>query len=248
MFPIFEDKLSAREITDYWSREIQPRASPNELLASLERAFWLGKIKAETPITRLELLKRIFKWMRRGGSSPLVFVTREDGGPPRSIELADGSLKLDPRPRILVPSNDTDTWSEASCTSAFEVLAQSPSSEYYPEWTLVFLMMKITRDEFMRFLDVHGFDFVGFWRRPTDSSQQPLTPAPPAMIRKAIRDVYERARARGEKPPNTVELVKPVQNELAAKGYKADRETIQQIGNEPEFDGQRLKPGQRRSK
>jgi hypothetical protein len=241
MFPIFEDKLSIREITDYWSREIQPRASPNELLAVLERAFWLGKIK--TPITRFELLKRIFEWMRRGGFSPLVFVTKEDGGPPRSIELADGSLKPDMRPRIVVPSDETDTWSEASCTSAFEVLAQSPSSEHYPEWTLVFLMMEIARDEFIRFLTSYGYDFPSFWRRLTPSPKE-LAHAPDSEIRKAIRHVYDRATALGEKPPNIVELVKPVDNQLGANGYKADRGEIQQIGNEREFAGRRLRPGE----
>jgi hypothetical protein len=242
MFPISENRLSIREITDYWSREIKPRASPNELLANLERAFWLGKIKAETPITRLELLKRMFERTRRCGSFGLVFVTQEDGGPPRSIELADGSVKFDMRPRVLVLSDDTDTWSEASCTSAFEVLARTPSSEHYPEWTLVFLMMEIARDEFIRFLTSYGFDFPSFWRRPTSSPKE-LRPAPKSEIQKAIRDVYDRAAVNGEKPPNIVEIVKPVRNLLGIKGYKAVKSEIQEIGSEPEFDGRRLRTG-----
>ena len=128
-----------------------------------------------------------------------------------------------------------------------EVLAQSPTSEHYPEWTLVFLMMEITRDEFIRFLAVHRFDFPNFWRRPTDSSKE-LKPAPAKVIRKAIRDVYDRATALDEKPPNIKELVIPVGKELEARAYKANRDTIQNIGNEPEFAGRRLKPGKRRAK
>jgi hypothetical protein len=246
MFPISEDKLSIREITDYWSREIQPPASPNELLACFERAWWLGEIKVEikaSQITRLELLKRLFKSMRSCETPCIVFITAEDTPPAKIYELGDGYLHFDGRPRVPVPSGNADSWSEGSCADAFEVLAQKPSSEHYKEWTFVFLMMEITRDEFIRFLAVHGYDFPNFWRRPTDS-RKPLKPAPVEMVRKAIRDVYDRKSALDDKPPNIKELVIPVRKQLEAKGYTATGNEIQEIGGNQEFDGLRLKPGQ----
>lgn len=241
MFRISEDKLSIRDITDYWSREIQPPASPNELLACFERAWWRGEINA-SQITRLELLKRLFKSMRSRETPSIVFITPEDTPPAEINELGDGALLIDLRPRVPVPSGNPDTWSEGSCAHAFEVLAQKPSSEHYKEWTLRFLIMEITRDEFIRFLISQGYDFPSFWRLPTHSPKE-LKPAPKGVVRKAIRDVYDRAMALGEKPPNIKELVIPVRKELEAKLYKADRTTIQDIGNEPEFAGRRVKPG-----
>jgi hypothetical protein len=40
MFPIAKPALSLREISDYWSREIWPPASSEELLSTLESAWW----------------------------------------------------------------------------------------------------------------------------------------------------------------------------------------------------------------
>jgi hypothetical protein len=240
MFPISKDKLSIEEITDYWSRETQPPASPNELLAFLQGAWWRGEIKGETPLTRLALLKSMFNNDHLSG---IAFVTREDAILPQGIELPDGSLKLDDlRPRVFVPSGDTDTWSEASCASAFGVLAKLKSFEHCTDRTIQFLMMELTLDEFVRLLREHNKDVPNFWRLPPDKPALPRQ-ASDAMIRTVTQDVYDSANARCEKPPNIKQLVGPVLGELKAKGYTATGNRIQKIGGRLEFRKRRRKPG-----
>ena len=53
MFPIAKPALSFGEISDYWSREISPPASSNELLNILVSAWWLGELRGGSVNSRL---------------------------------------------------------------------------------------------------------------------------------------------------------------------------------------------------
>src|SRR6516225_11183474 len=147
---ICRDRHSISDITDGWSREIQPPTSREELLDFFETAWWRGLWKTAGPLTPLALLKRMYRSARERDLTTLVFVTKEDEG----IELADGSLQFNDlmKPCILVPSNDPETWAEASCAAAFEVLSRTPSREHYPDRTIQFLIMEIDRHQFVRLL------------------------------------------------------------------------------------------------
>jgi hypothetical protein len=79
-----EDKLSVEIITEWWSREIQPFRSRDELLDFLEAAFLRGELKADS-FTRLALLKSMFRSARAGDWTGLVFVTPEDAILPEGI-------------------------------------------------------------------------------------------------------------------------------------------------------------------
>jgi hypothetical protein len=175
MLPIYkENKLSFEKITDCWSREIHPPRSREELLDFLEAAWWRGELKADTSLTRLVLLKSMFRSARTGDSIRLVFVTQENSMRPKGIELSDGGLLFhanDLWPRISVPSNDPENWIEASCTSAFEVLAQKPSRTHYPHRAMQFLMMEIDRNQFMECLRANGLDLPKFWGAPLGRPQ-----------------------------------------------------------------------------
>src|SRR6516162_6656510 len=133
MFPIAKNKLSFREISDYWSREIQPPASQLELLGLLEEAWWLGEVRADSARSRLQLLQAMFNSMHDRNDLGIVFVLGEDTGPPKATELPDGSVAIDARRRIIVPSGDTSTWDEDSCGDAFHTLTQTSSTVSYPE-------------------------------------------------------------------------------------------------------------------
>ena len=123
MFPIGKQNLSLLEIADYWSREIRPPASRKELLRLLESAWWLGEIHGDSILTRLELLKRMFQSMGDRTDLGIVFITGE-GQEQSTIErLRDGSVVVDVRPQIPVPSTDTGSWDEDNCESAFLALA-----------------------------------------------------------------------------------------------------------------------------
>jgi hypothetical protein len=164
---IYRDKLSIEKITDGWSREIQPSRSRDELLDFLEAALWRGELKADS-FTRLALLKSMFRSARSGDWTGLEFVTQGDAILPEGIELADGGLLFDTndleRPRILVPSNDPEAWTDASCASAYRRLSETPSRKHYRERTLSFLMMEVSCDQFISLLSKHDLDLPKFWR------------------------------------------------------------------------------------
>ena len=200
MLPIWKDKLSIEKITDRWSQEIQPPTSWEELLDFFKTAWWRGQWKTDGPLTPLALLKSMYRSERGRDLTTLVFVTKEDE---EGIELADGGLLFDnnelERPAILVPSNDPETWTEASCSAAFEVLSQVPLRKY-PDRTIQFLMMEIDRHQFVRLLTAHGLDLPKFWRPPISE--------PPELEKEArVSSTFEpsspkglEVRQRGRKP------------------------------------------------
>jgi len=200
MLPIWKDKLSIEKITDRWSQEIQPPTSREELLDFFETAWWRGLWKTAGPLTPLALLKSMYRSARERDLTTLVFVTKQDEG----IELADGGLLFDAneleRPAILVPSNDPETWTEASCAAAFEVLSRTPSRKHYPDRTIQFLIMEIDRHQFVRLLTAHGLDLPKFWRPPISE--------PPELEKEArVSSAFEpsspkglEVRQRGRKP------------------------------------------------
>jgi hypothetical protein len=164
MFPIGETTLSFEEISNYWSREIRPPASPNELLNLLVSAWWRGEIRAETRITRLELLKRMFERMHDRDRPAIVFVVGQDTNKSPTQELPDGSLLVDIRPRVPVPSRDASIWDEGACRDAFDALTQLSLCESYPEYMPGFASFKLRYDEFTGWLAERAYPKPKFWR------------------------------------------------------------------------------------
>ena len=199
MLPIWKDKLSIEKITDRWSQEIQPPTSREELQDFFETAWWRRLWKTDGPLTPLVLLKSMYRSARERDLTTLVFVTKEDEG----IELADGGLLFDAneleRPAILVPSNDPETWTEASCAAAFEVLSQVPLRKY-PDRTIQFLMMEIDRHQFVRLLAAHGLDLPTFWGLPIEKPSELHEKAPNSTDRKQVPPTCLEVRKRGVKP------------------------------------------------
>ena len=154
-FPITKSKLPLLEISDYWSQEKDQRASKKELYACLESAWWLGEIRGCAAMSRLELLKRMFQ--TRDRYDGILFVVRGDEAPRTSRNLPDGSVSVDIRPEVPVPSLDTDTWDEANCQDAFDALAQATSTVYYPEIAPGLAFIELTLDEFTRWLRGRGY-------------------------------------------------------------------------------------------
>jgi hypothetical protein len=81
VFPIAESTLSFGEIADYWSREIRPSASPNELLSTLVSAWWLGELRGDSKHSPLQLLKIMFTSMYRDDLALLWQIFRGHGIP-----------------------------------------------------------------------------------------------------------------------------------------------------------------------
>jgi hypothetical protein len=205
MLPIWKDKLSIEKITDRWSQEIQPPTSREELLDFFETAWWRGEWKTDSPLTPLALLKSMYRSARERDLTTLVFVTKEDGTISEGIELAGGGLLFDDvneleRPTIPVPSNDPETWTDASCAAPFELLSQTPSRKYYRDRTIQFLMMEIDRRQFVRLLAAHGLDIPTFWGLPIEKPSELHEKALNSTHRKQVPPACLEVRKRGGKP------------------------------------------------
>jgi len=225
MLPICKDKLSIEKITDRWSQEIQPPTSWEELLDFFKTAWWRGQWKTDGPLTPLALLKSMYRSERGRDLTTLVFVTKEDE---EGIELADGGLLFDnnelERPAILVPSNDPETWTEASCSAAFEVLSQVPLRKY-PDRTIQFLMMEIDRDQFVRLLAAYGLDMPKFWGLPIEKPSEPHEKAQNSTHRKQLPPARLEVRKRG-RAPDKLEAVKREMRRDIEEG----RQTVASLG------------------
>jgi hypothetical protein len=64
-------------------------------------------------------------------------------------------------------------------------------------------------------------------------------------IHEAIESIYDDDAAKGAKPSNINELIKPVQTYLKAHGLHASRDAIRRIGKRPPFTARRVPPGKR---
>ena len=164
MFPISEARLPFLKIADYWAREIQPPATRNELLGLLESAWWLGEICGEPAISRLEMLKGMYQSMHDKSDLGVVFIVGQNSGKSLVEELPDGSVVVDVRHRVPLPSSDATTWDETACNNSFRALAQTSSIESYPGMTPVLAAIELAYDEFARFVASRGYTKPQFWR------------------------------------------------------------------------------------
>ena len=137
-------------------------------------------------MSRLELLKKMFQ--TRDRYDGILFVVRGDEAPSTSSELPDGSVSVDIRPEVPVPSLDTDIWDEANCQDAFDALAQATSTEHYPEITPGLAFRELTPDEFMGWLRGRGFPVPSFWK-PT--LEKPKRGRPPTYNWEGVKAKLE---------------------------------------------------------
>jgi len=106
----------------------------------------------------------MFTSMRDRDDLGIVFTDGESacGTPPR--ELSDGGFIVHVRHLIRLPSVDLDSWTEASCMEAFHALAQTSSSESYPELVPGLAFIELTHDEFDRWLEKRRYSKPDFWK------------------------------------------------------------------------------------
>ena len=165
MFPIAEATLSLDKIAEYWSREIHPRASSNELLGVLVSAWWLGELRGDSVHSRLQLLKMMLTSKYRDDLG-IIFIVGNDAGPP-PVDLPDESLEIDLRPQIRVPSSNIESLDEAACRDAFHALAEitkTSSIKSYWEFGVSLPSIKLTYEEFSTWCAKRSYDVPKFWK------------------------------------------------------------------------------------
>jgi len=196
MFPIAEATLSLHDIAEYWSREMHPPASWQEVFQTLESAWWLAELRGNSGPPRLQLLKNMFTSMRHRDDLGIVFIVGSRAAPP-PVKLPDKSLKVDLRHQIRVPSANTNSWDEAACSEAFRTLAKTCSVESYPEYTPGFSSIQLSYEEFNSWCKKRGFSMPTFWQ-PRDQQKRKtwrgrpgehLTTAEAAVVR-AMKELF----------------------------------------------------------
>jgi hypothetical protein len=160
MFPISADYLPLREIADYWSREIKPAATLLELLRVLESAWWRGEIVGEVGVSRLALIKHLFQSSHDFG---IVFVLGDESGLPSITEVPDGTVEVDIRPRIGVPSTDPVRWNDTDCAPAYESLAATPVLASDATIGPVLSGINLSYREFTHWLERRHYGRPTFW-------------------------------------------------------------------------------------
>jgi hypothetical protein len=146
MFPIRKNPLTLLKIADYWSREIKPPASSSELLVLLESAWWRGEIGQDFEITRLQLLRGMFKAKQDFG---VVFSVEKDVDGTTITYLDGGIVEVEVRAVITVPTTDSDCWTDESCADAYATLANLTSADVFPVLSPVLASITVHREEFL---------------------------------------------------------------------------------------------------
>ena len=157
------------EITSRRIPTHQATAPSNKILDTLVSAWWLGELRGDFVHSRLEYLKTMFTSKDRDDLG-IVFIVGDDAG--LAVELPDGSLKVDLRPTIRLPSSNVETWDEAACRNAFHDLAQISSIQNYPRFVTGLSCIRLTYEEFDTWRKNQGFSPTTFWRR----RDQPVGP------------------------------------------------------------------------
>jgi hypothetical protein len=209
MFPLSADKLSFRGIAEFWSREIQPPASRDELVDEMEAAWWRGELVAASGMTRLQLLRTMFAQRASTSLEGIVFVTTNDPEQHVVTERANGEVWVDVTPRITVP-RETDQWTEESCAGAFEDLAKLPSREHFPGLSVSLHFIELTREEFFRWVKRHG-SVPTFWREQAalesfndETANKELKPTFKPLLTKDLERAYKQRIKdfSGKSPPS----------------------------------------------
>jgi hypothetical protein len=158
MFPIpSERKLSFVEIANYWSREIEPSASPQELRDVLSKAWWRGQLVAANGSNRLSILREYY--LRSANFIAFVIPGMEEPEQWRSGN--DGEVEFVRPLRVPLPNADSDTWTDVNCAAAFEAIAEQWKEAMISP--TVFLDVVLTSGEFFQWIELSGYIPPTFW-------------------------------------------------------------------------------------
>jgi hypothetical protein len=171
MFPIPSGrKLSFIEIGKYWSREIKPSASSQELRITLSKAWWRGELAAANGPNRVDLLRALYSTC----ADFLAFIIPNETEPPQTKELDDGRVEVFRLIRVPLPSSDPNTWTEANCAEAFEAIGDVWDEELLHLTAPIVMGVLLTQGEFYQWINEIKYRRPTFWgnarQRPTDNT------------------------------------------------------------------------------
>jgi hypothetical protein len=211
MFPIPSGrKLSLIEIARYWSREIRPSASPEELRLALGTAWWRGELVTANSPSRLNLLRTLYLRC----ADYIASVIPDMPEPPTTRLLDDGDVEVFRRVKILLPNGDPDTWTEASCVEAFEVIAEKWDEKFFSLIAPVVSGIVLSRSDFIRWTEKYRYRRPTFWGDTSEkeSEQRPSSTATRSKRTKPVQYQIQKAvealakEYGGKFPPNDMSV------------------------------------------
>ena len=139
MLPVRKNALRLDAIAEFWSREVSGIRTANEIEVELFGAFWRDELAvvfegAVKPVHRAVVLRLVNSKREHPGFS---LVDSANLIPPKVTKHDDGSVTVDARRYIILPS-DPAQWLEDVLRSAYEVLADVKLSEFDPIFFPVF--------------------------------------------------------------------------------------------------------------
>ena len=189
MFPIpSERKLSVGEIARYWSRQIEPPASPQELRDTISKAWWRGELIATNAPSRLTVLRHYYL----KSAKFIAFAIPNTEEPPQLVPDDDSTIEF--TIRVPLPNANPETWTEANCASAFDAIADQWNEAIISESAPIFLDLVSTSSEFFRWIDEMGYSRPTFWSDALEKSDQPTDRAALDVVDKTKTWVRKRRR------------------------------------------------------
>lgn len=219
MFPIpVTQALTIGEIADYWSRE-ERRATEQEVRRILIAAWWGGEFTEPQKPDRMVVLKVLYK---QADTTQIVFEIPGVASSTAEQQLEDGSIVVDMRMRIALPSEHVDDWTIQSCSEAFEKLADLWDEKVSPLLLPALVGIKLKHSDFTAWVRRRGFDVPTFWdgksRRstgPREMSEDQLF----ALVRKLFSDAAPRI-------PTQEKIAKLAAVAAENDGFKTSREAL----------------------
>jgi hypothetical protein len=243
MFPIPQEQLlSLRLVADYYSRELRPSASQQEVSTKLIEAVWRGDciIPSFNRVSKLHLLfnaaKRADRDVRRG--PPWVILQELPGG--------QTVLKIIGLAEVPLHNATPESWNEENCTPAFLALAKDWELLEGHSIELFIGAVPVPRAAFFDLVTRRGWQRPTFWGdfhevvQQTTITHQTLRRALDKQIHEAIEAVYKQA---GDRPPNIKKIAVPVLKILHGFGVNASKAHIEEIADLPVHKARRRPPG-----
>ena len=197
MFPIPSDrKLSVVAVAEYWSREITPPASAQDLRDTMGKAWWRGELVATNGSSRLSVLRGYYSRSARF----IACVIPDVEEPPQWTPVDEEVIEFVRPLRVPLPNAKPETWTEAGCAPSFDAIAEQWKEAVISQSAPLLLDIVLTSSEFFQWVDACDYKRPTFWSPPHDAS--------PPLDRKALLEEQSEQGGRLDSAIPTIEVTK----------------------------------------
>jgi hypothetical protein len=224
MFPISAiRKLSLATVANYWSREMTPCATSEELLGELAKAWWRGELIA-SGAERADVLRAIY----RHPPEYVVFVFANDIDSVQIIPSTNGEVEVSFLSLVLVPNSTPQSWTNENCTEASGYIAEAWDNGRFEAFVPVIRALELDEGEFAEWLESKGWGPTTFWA--SGNEDKPHSRGKPFSKRTA----YNRAKAyiRSVLDEEGVPTQAAFMNHMHAEDFVGDRDLLRTAYNE----------------